>query len=356
MLEDVNTDELGIKKCSSYHDVNKYPDMCLPATYNATHALVLLGAYQNIEDELKNKIANYINSYQQPNGAFRFRNMKEDEIWKGQSIEYSWKYIDNHITNYSIGALKSLGVKSKYPISFINDLKEPKELEKWLMERNLKDPWLEGNNVVNLASFLIYELEGKDDTRLNALMKVFFDWHDKMQDPNTGFWGTDKANDSDIMQAMAGAAHNFHLYFYYNREIPYYKKIIDYCLEFIKGKVKSACLDVDVVDILANFIVYGYREEEIKQSLNDFSAKLIDFQNQDGGFTDEKTGGVRRMDGWVRGYFEPQGLSNCFATWFRAATLAMIISVLSPEIGKNYRFRNTIGIGYFNPNYLKGDN
>lgn len=116
LLEDVNTDELGIKKCSSYHYVNKYPDMCLPATYNATHALVLLGAYQNIEDELKNKIANYINSYQQPNGAFRFRNMKEDEIWKGQSIEYSWKYIDNHITNYSIGALKSLGVKSKYPI------------------------------------------------------------------------------------------------------------------------------------------------------------------------------------------------------------------------------------------------
>ena len=59
------------------------------------------------------------------------------------------------------------------------------------------------------------------------------------------------------------------------------------------------------------------------------------------------------MDGWVGGYFEPQGLSNCFATWFRCATLAMILHCLDPEAARSLRFRDSIGIGYFNRDYLR---
>lgn len=354
LLKQVETENAGIKRCSKWHDIKKYPDMCLPATYNAVHALILLGAYSAIEEEVKKNIVNYIRSYQTETGAFRFRHMKSSEIWKGQSISHSWQYIDNHITNYSIGALKSLGASWKYPLSFIKSLEEPENLKKWLSERRMSDPWLEGNNIVNLASFFICELEGRDEQRLKQLVDILFEWHELRQDPKTGFWGTNETeNPAGIIEGMAGAAHNFHLYFYYNRKISHYEKCIDFCLEFIQGNVKSACLDIDAVDILSNFIVYGYRAGEIKEHLSAFAQKLICFQNEDGGFADEKTNGVRRMDGWAGGYFEPQGLSNCFATWFRCAALAMISCVLEPEKADRYRFRNTIGIGYFNKDYLR---
>lgn len=347
-------EEFGIKRCSSYHDVARYPDMCLPATYNATHSLILLGAYDEIGKEEQKQLANFINSFQQTSGAYRFRHMKEDEIWKGKSLAYSWNYIDNHITNYSMGVLKSLGEAVRYPLKFVDAYKDPKRLEEWLNARDLSDPWLEGNNIVNMASFLIHELEGRDDDRLKELMDLFFRWHNEHQDPNTGFWGTNHpTKPASVMEGMAGAAHNFHLYFYYNREIPFHKPIVDYCLEFVQGEVKTACLDIDVVDVLVNMIPYGYRVDEIKAVLETFAKKLCDFQNEDGGYADEKSNGVRRMDGWVKGYFEPQGLSNCFATWFRSATLAMIACALYEEEAFRFRFRNTIGIGYFNRLYFK---
>jgi len=50
---------------------------------------------------------------------------------------------------------------------------------------------------------------------------------------------------------------------------------------------------------------------------------LLALQQGDGGFFDERQG-VRRVDGWVKGYEEPQGLSNTFATWFRLIAIAMI--------------------------------
>ncbi len=354
LLNRVNTGIPGIKRCSACHNVEKYPDMCLPATYNAVHALVLLGPYQHPDEEIRKNVVDFIQSFQTENGAFRFRNMKDDQIWKGKSLAYSWWYIDNHITNYSTGALQSLKAGWKYPLSFIDSLKEPEALERWLSERDMTDPWLEGNNIVNLAGFLISELESKEPARLQKLMEIMLGWHDRQQDPDTGFWGTNHpVNPAGIMEGMAGAAHNFHLYFYSNREIHYYKPMIDYCLSFIRGKVKSACLDVDVVDILANLLVYGYRAEEIREQLARFAARLIAFQNDDGGFADEKSNGVRRMDGWVGGYFEPQGLSNCFATWFRCVTLAMILHCLDAEEAKALQFRDSIGIGYFNRNYLR---
>jgi len=71
---------------------------------------------------------------------------------------------------------------------------------------------------------------------------------------------------------------------------------------------------------------------------------LLNFQNEDGGFADEAAG-IRRQDGWVRGYAEPQGISNTFSTWFRWIAIAMCADVLWP--GRwNWRFRRMVGVGY----------
>lgn len=347
-------ERFGVKRCSSFHDIKAYPDMCLPATYNATHGLILLGAYEGLTEVERQELIGFFNSYQQEDGYYRMPQMSDDQVWKGKDLAYTWQYIGFHVTNYTFGAVRSLGGRCSYPLAFVKPYMEPEFLKRWLDGRNMEDPWLEGNNIVNLGSFLIGELEGRDDKRMRELGELLINWHDRHQDPATGYWGTDHpVHPATQMAGMAGAAHNFHLYYYFNREIHYADKIVDYCLEFARGGVRTACLDVDVIDVLVNMLPYHYREDEILECLAWFAGQLAEFQNEDGGFADEKSNGVRRMDGWVGGYFEPQGLSNCFATWFRSATLAMIACALYPEEQDRWTFRNTIGIGYFNKHYLR---
>ena len=47
----------------------------------------------------------------------------------------------------------------------------------------------------------------------------------------------------------------------------------------------------------------------------------------------------------MRGYAEPQGISNTFATWFRWIAIAMIAELLWPG-WQDWRFRGEPGIGY----------
>ena len=46
----------------------------------------------------------------------------------------------------------------------------------------MRDPWLEGNNIVNLVSFLLQmERDGDAVTRAQAAdaLAILFDWHDR---------------------------------------------------------------------------------------------------------------------------------------------------------------------------------
>ena len=184
---------------------------------------------------------------------------------------------------------------------------------------------------------------------MDELIEHLHGWHEETQDPVTGYW-LDKEAQPPVhpMVAMAGAAHNFHIYYYLNRPLKHVDRIVDHCLSFVGDGTTTACVDIDVVDILANMYRYGYRAGEIEAGLEKKLKDLLEFQNSDGGFSDVCEGD-RRFDGW-NSYVEPQGLSNCFATWFRSATIGMICEILFPDVF-TWRFRNTVGIGYYNRNY-----
>ncbi len=337
----------GIYTNSSYNQIEKNESMYLPATYNAGHCLKLIGAYENITEEEKSNLVNFLNSHQEPSGFFKMPGMVLEDLYYP-----SFEYDDFHITNYALGLLDSLGAKPKYDLNFLKDYNSPRKLDKWLSKRDLKNPWAEGNYVVNLASFYIYKIKyGKknESIKYSKLLKRLVVWHNSLQDPRSGYWCEPETR--DLMSAMAGASHNFHIYYYLNLPVPNYKTIIDHCLTIPCDEVLSACLDIDVVDILTNMSKYGYRVEDIHKYLRRKLIALLDYQNEDGGFSDVSTG-TRFFDGWSV-YQEPQGISNCFATWFRCAAIGMISCTLFKETMNNWHFRNTIGMGYFNKSYME---
>ena len=349
----------GVARVSAAHDPQRWPGMLLPGTYNAVMGRALLGGLDTLPVQDRRALAQWMLAQRRSDGVFRMEGMHDDAVFKKPALADTWAYIDFHVTNYSLGALEFLDPAAAPTLDFAHQYLDSQLLKAWLAERDLRDPWQEGNNIVNLGSFLLLmarHAPGVQQARIATALGNLFDWHDRLQEPTTGFWGVGQSSDPQrTLHAMAGAMHNYHLWYAMHRPLPYQDKAVDYCLTQAP-RVDSACIDVDLVDLLVHaHRQIDHRRDEIRQWLRALLPGLLAFQNADGGFADVRDGpGVapRRQDGWVRGYEEPQGLSNTFATWFRWIAIAMISDCLwerwAPFAG-GWQFRRMAGIGYCQP-------
>ena len=339
---------LGVSRISAAHDPKSWPGMLLPGSYNAVMNLALLGGLADWSDDRRQALADWLLSHRQADGVFRIPGMHDRDVFKKPDRRETWTYIDFHVSNYTLGAIDLLQADARPQLDFLHPWLEPVALKAWLAERDLRDPWLEGNNIVNLGSFLLLlarQAERPLRAQVERCMTVLFDWHDRLQEPATGFWGVGQSsNPTAALHAMAGSMHNFHLWYATARPLPYQDKAVDWSLTQ-PPQVVSACIDADLVDLLTHaHALIDHRRGEIEQWLRRLLPALLAFQHADGGFADERVG-IRRQDGWVRGYEEPQGLSNTFATWFRWIAIAMIAECLWPGRWP-WQFRRMIGIGY----------
>ena len=337
----------GVLRISGAHDAAQWPGMLLPGTYNGILCAALIGGFERLRIDAPALVA-WLEKFRRPDGVFRIPEMRDDAVFKKPDAAETWRYIDFHVTNYSLGAIEALDPQRKPVLDFVRPYLDPQHLKAWLADRDLRDPWQEGNNIVNLAGFLLaLERHGDASERaaVASCLDILFDWHDRLQEPSTGFWGVGQhASPTQLLHAMAGSMHNYHLWYARGRKLPYFEQAIGYCLT-LPPRVDSACIDVDIVDVLVHGLSAGRAPQAAAHAwLGEIVAAILDDQNDDGGFADVRTG-TRRQDGWVRGYEEPQGLSNTFSTWFRWIAIAMASDVLFP--GRfDWNFRRSIGIGY----------
>ncbi len=344
----------GVLRISAAHDAGAWPGVLLPGTYNGVMCADLIDALPEIgvgTADARSALVDWFESFRRPDGVFRIPGMRDDDVFKKQDRDETWRYIDFHVTNYTLGAIEALAPSRAPVLDFVRPYLDPRFLKAWLADRDLRDPWQEGNNIVNLAGFLLaIERHGNEGDRMAvaAALDILFDWHDRLQEPTTGFWGVGQHESPlRLLHAMAGSMHNYHLWYARGRVLPYFDKAIAYCLG-LPPRVDSACIDVDVVDVLIHGLRNGVAPAaRTREWLVRIVEAILDDQNPDGGFADIRSG-TRRQDGWVRGYAEPQGLSNTFATWFRWIAIAMAAEVLLPDLRK-WRFRRSIGIGYRAP-------
>ena len=341
----------GVTRISGAHDPERWPGVLLPGTYNAVMCANLLGELDTFAGGDPVSLVGWLEGFRRADGVFRIPEMKDDEVFKKPDRAETWRYIDFHVTNYTLGAIEALDPERRPILNFVRTFLDPRELASWLAGRDLRDPWQEGNNIVNLAGFLMLLERFGDAADLAAVgraIDILFDWHDRYQEPSTGFWGVGQhADPVRLLHAMAGSMHNFHIWYARGRKLPYHDRAVAYCLT-LPPVVHSACIDVDIVDVIVHGLRAGVAPEGPSRDwLVRILCAILDAQNPDGGFADVREG-ERRQDGWVSGYVEPQGLSNTFATWFRWIAIAMAADALWPGHW-NWRFRRSIGIGYRQP-------
>jgi hypothetical protein len=338
-----NGEPEGVLRISAAHDERRWPGMKLPGTYNGVMCRHLLNAPATDAATL----VEWLLRHRRPDGVFRIPGMHDADVFKKPDHAETWRYIDFHVTNYTLGAIDALDPAQVPELAFAMPWLDPLTLKAWLAERDLRDPWQEGNNIVNLGSFflLMRRFALAPPARIDAALQILFDWHDRLQEPATGFWGVGQLSDARAaLHAMAGSMHNFHLWYATGRPLPYQNRAVDYALGQTP-RIDSACIDVDLVDLLIHaHALIDHRRAETRDWLRRMLDALLAFQSADGGFADELNG-ERRQDGWVRGYAEPQGISNTFATWFRWIAIAMIADTLWPG-WRRWNFRRMVGIGY----------
>ncbi len=337
----------GCLRISPHHDASRWPGVLLPGTYNGILCLDLLDGLAPWSEGERNALADWLERSRLPDGRFRIAGMVDADVFKKPDLRETWGYIDFHVGNYTLGAIEALAPARKPQLDFTLPYLDERTLGHWLSLRDLRDPWQEGNNIVNLASFLLLLRQhgGAAPEAVNRALDQLFDWHDRLREPTTGFWGVGQLSDATrLLHAFAGSMHNFHLWYHEGRPLEGQERAVDYCLS-LPPRIDSACIDVDAVDVLVHGgQLLDYRRAEIEAWLAALLPELLAFQNADGGFCDVRRG-LRRQDGWVRGYEEPQGLSNTFATWFRWIAIAMIADTLWPGRWR-WNFRRMIGIGY----------
>ena len=328
---------------SPTHNPRSHPDHLLYGTWAGALASVLLGVDRVFDDETRQRIGAALFAFQQPDGSFVM-----DRVPESARGGHNREYFTFHCTNYALGAARALGLPLRYPLIFVEAFATADQLRKWLSKRDWTQPWREGNNIVNLASFYAMLAEtGRPwaGERLEALA----DWHDAHQNPTTGFWHAGDGRGTHLLKALAGGAHNLHIYHSLGRPIPRAQRIVDSCLRLGYLGVGSACVDIDVVDILSHLRPLGHRVREIDSVLERYLLELLPLQNVDGGFGDNYV-----TPQTTYGLVTPTGVSTTWTTYFRLATLGMITCTLFPDQCDRWTFRNTLGMGYFHPGLLGG--
>ncbi len=329
---------------SSDHRTDADRSHRLYGTFSGALASVLLRGEVELDDAQRAAIGNALNHFQIADGTFLMPDVPESARPTHDS-----EYFAFHCTNYAMGALRAIGRKPRYPLSFLEPLRSRTDLERWLARRDWSRPWMEGNNIVNLASF--YGVAASDGAGWARERLVdLADWHDRNQNSSTGFWHAGEATGRrELVNAMAGAAHNLHIYYLLEREVPRPTTIVDSCLRLGYMGIRSACLDIDLVDVLANFRRYGHRVEEIDRILSRYLVELLQVQQPNGGFCDDYV-----TPGNLFGCVTAPDVAVTWTTWFRLATIGMLVCALRPQDGDQWVFRDTIGMGYFNAHLAAG--
>ncbi|MFH1538973.1 MAG: hypothetical protein ABIH66_08425 [bacterium] len=185
----------------------------------------------------------------------KFQNKKS-----GWFIDYSTTHSKEHATAYAVGALKLLGFKPKYPLSFIGKFDTPEKIEKMLEEIPWGNVWSGSHIASGIASAPINTGEIDD-----AWLDTYFNWLDREVDPRTGYWirGGSREKPAPTMHELGGAFHFYYIYTYLGRPLPYPEKIIDTTIAIQR---ENGLWDADVpycIDLDGVFsIIHAYRQTD----------------------------------------------------------------------------------------------
>jgi len=319
------------------HDERTYPSGLLYGTWSAILGRSLVSGIENISTDDRCLASRVILDSRLPDGSFW------PTALAGVCTAKSTEYLKLHFSNYSIGALVEIDPLVDLASSYLDGFLDGNFLGRWLEGRSLARPWEEGNNLVNVASWLAWRHSRGLPGASNRLEQLL-DWHRKVQNPETGgFDSFGKPSSNQRLQSMAGAVHNFHLHLFLDEKLGPVEAIATSVPSFLLGGRLTACLSIDFTELAIRTIEFAPDPQFTVDALVFHALTLLDSQRPDGGWleaADDITPTV------AAGFRDDRPASCGYATWFRLCSLGMIAVFLLGGDSSRWHFRRTLGMGY----------
>ena len=258
-----------------------------------------------------------------------------------------------HLTCAALPTLHHFGLRPRYEIRAAHRFCELDYLSEWLDNRNLRNAWLEGNNLLFVGQLLVHLRDVENCVDAQPALDCWFDWLDRNLDPATNLWGTNGY--CAEAEAVYGGYHQLLVYYHENRPLVNQHGLIDTVLGiqhwdggFNQAGNGGACEDVDSVDILVNLYKRcDYKRAEIRNALTRCVNHILQTQNVDGGFPYSRNCKQSHMG--IPGTAAPPNTSTTFATWFRIHTLALCAEIIpeTPALeGIRFCFTKSLSMGW----------
>ncbi len=257
-----------------------------------------------------------------------------------------------HLTCAAAPTCQHFGIPLSHPIKAAHRFCDLDYLRQWMDQRDLRNAWFEGNNILFVGQLLIYLRDVERHTKAQPALDAWFHWLDTHVDPGNGLWGTNGY--CSPLEAVCGGYHQLLVYYHENHPLTSPDGMVDTVLGlqhadggFNPSGNAGACEDVDSVDILVNLYKrFGYRRADIRFALRRCMRHILATQNPDGGFPYNRDCSQSHMG--IPGTSAPPNVSTMFPTWFRIHSLALMAEVLTDEeeLDVPFRFTSVLSMGW----------
>jgi hypothetical protein len=257
------------------HDPDRFPRGAL-----GTYAIL------GMAEQARAEAAPHYAPVQFPNGLFR----SCGENFRLEHAMYrSMHELFIHM-RIEMGACIHLQRIPEHRLSFLDLLlNQPKHVAGWIESLPWDNPWGSGNLDMDLAFMFAFEWKVMGNPRGRDALVAWFDWHDRHIDPTTGFW--DPHQTGDVRRQMAGAMHQFCIYFLFGKELPHPEAAVRATLSlqqdtglFAADTYSHHGMDVDATLILTNiYHRYGVMQREIRACLERVFPSNLKCFHPDGG-------------------------------------------------------------------------
>lgn len=324
-------------KYTGAQDVAAYPAAMLFGSWSAIFAEKLVGNLKTWDTSRQQFALSALLRHRRPDGAFIGQGV--DSLRNSKSLEY----LLLHCTNYASGAALEIDPNWDFRTTYLDRFLDPDTLAQWLDGRSLARPWEEGNNVVNIASYLaLCDKHGISPAK--ARLYQLLEWHYQWQNPKTGgFDAFSSPSFQQRLQSLVGAVHNFHLHLYLREPLRCEAVIASHLpLYLVMGRL-TACLSIDFVELAVRTLPFSPDPQLLVDAILFHAEALLKSQRSDGGWLEAENDSTPTS---AAGFSDRIPASCSYATWFRLAALGMIAVVLLKDSPERWGFRKSLGMGY----------
>ncbi len=251
-------------------------------SYHAAHVLDLFGELHNRPAKDLDIWAEQFQKRQTAQGYFSGNPADKNRVRSLAEMEPAW-----HYTRGNIWALRILGRKPERELNFLEPLLDAGRLRSWVKHYDWKNSWAAANQLLAAATALFALRDWFGASEVDALLEnTLYPALEELQDPKTGFWGTQLG--ADLPNGLFGTIHVVPIYFAQGWPLRHLERSIDSTLacQLPDGSFwpsGSDCPDFDGAYQLVNLAALtDYRREDVKAACRRYLVHALQHESPDG--------------------------------------------------------------------------